>query len=171
MTGRTKATRTLGRSTMLLAASSILALGVAACGSSTSSSSSTTTSTGSATTTSTSSAASNSAVTAAQQKVQVAEKPPTSIAQTTPLTRKPPHETIVWTLCENTACVDIGKGMQEAAQALGWTYKTVPYQSANPATLVTALHTALQYHPFAVGLSGVPEPAWSSVSAATRRRE
>jgi ribose transport system substrate-binding protein len=90
-------------------------------------------------------------------------KEPPSVGQTVPLTRRPPHETIVWAQCDNSGCVDIGKGVQAAAQALGWTYKVVNYQSANPQTLLSALKTALQYHPVAVAVSSVAEPTWSSV--------
>jgi hypothetical protein len=40
--------------------------------------------------------------------------------------------------------------------------KVLNFQAANPATLVSALQTGLQYHPVAAFFSGVPQEAWQS---------
>jgi ribose transport system substrate-binding protein len=53
--------------------------------------------------------------------------------------------------------------LNAAATAAGWSYKSVAYSSTNSATLVAGMQQALQYHPAAVALFGVPYSAWSSV--------
>lgn len=109
-------------------------------------------------------ASSSSAVAASQKVVTKYEQKPTALNITTPLdTRPPTGKTFVWLTCEITACTTIGKGVEAAAQAAGWTYKTVSYKQADTSTLVSALQTALSLHPTVVGLSGLPEAVWQSV--------
>jgi ribose transport system substrate-binding protein len=89
---------------------------------------------------------------------------PTAIPVTTPLPSAPPKgKTVIFMQCEEVECTFEGTGMAAAAKAIGWNYKALNYQAANPATLVTALKAALQYHPVAVFFSGVPQADWETV--------
>ena len=65
--------------------------------------------------------------------------------------------------CDVNQCKDEGDGLKAATQAAGWSYKSLTYQGANPATLIAALNQALLDKPAAVGLSGLPSAVWSSV--------
>ena len=64
--------------------------------------------------------------------------------------------------CEEVQCGYEGTGLKAAAAAVGWTVKTLNFQAANPATLVSALQAGLQYHPVAAFFTGVPQEAWQS---------
>jgi ribose transport system substrate-binding protein len=89
--------------------------------------------------------------------------PPVLIGDTQRLKTKPPSgKTIVWLQCEFASCTTAGQGVSSAAAAVGWSTKIIPYQASNPATLIAAMKTALQYQPTAVVLSGVPQSAWGS---------
>ena len=106
-------------------------------------------------------------VTAADQAVTAASTFPATIPVTTPLPSAPPKgKTVLFMQCEEVECTFEGTGMKAAAAALGWNYKVLNYQAANPATLVTALMTGLQYHPVAAFFSGVPQEAWQGVQKA-----
>lgn len=108
-------------------------------------------------------------VAAAQAAVQAATQKPTQIPVTDPLTSKPePGKTLVYLQCEVAQCVLQGRGIQAAANALGFKYKVVNFQAANPATLITALKTSLNYKPLAVYFSGVPYDAWKNMIPAYR---
>jgi ribose transport system substrate-binding protein len=97
------------------------------------------------------------------------ERPPTALGVTTPLAKAPPPgKTFVWLNCELSACTQILAGVRPAVAAAGWKLKVVQYQQANPATVITALKLALNYHPSAVALSGLPEAVWSSEIPAYR---
>lgn len=97
------------------------------------------------------------------------ERPPTALGVTTPLEKAPPPgKTFVWLNCELSACTQILAGVRPAVAAAGWKLKVVQYQQANPATVITALKLALNYHPSAVALSGLPEAVWSSEIPAYR---
>ncbi len=142
---------------------------LSACSSSKTSTSSATTASSSATAAPTSSATATSGggvaseVAAAKAIVAAAETPPTHINQTAPLTSAPPKgKTFVFLQCEVAACTDEATGMKAATAAVGWNFKTIPFQSANPATLVSAMQQALQYDPVAVAFSGLPEVTWQS---------
>ena len=125
------------------------ALGLAACSSAASSSSS--------------SGASPGATTAAKTTVRAWSAMPTSIPDKTPLPAAPPKgKTVVYLQCEEVTCGYEGDGLKAAAAAIGWTVKVLNFQAANPATLVSALKTGLQYHPVAAFFSGVPQDAWQS---------
>ena len=106
-------------------------------------------------------------VRAAQAKVAQYEQAPTTIGVTTPLKEKPkPGGTFVWLNCDIDQCKYEAKGIQEATQAIGWHFKEIPFQTANPATLVAALQQALTYKPTAVALSGLPPAVWESAAKA-----
>lgn len=88
---------------------------------------------------------------------------PTSIPETQALPSAPPKgKTVLFLQCEVAQCSYEGVGMKAAAAAIGWTVKVLNFQAANPATLVAALQTGLQYHPVAAFFSGVPQEAWQS---------
>jgi ABC-type sugar transport system substrate-binding protein len=88
---------------------------------------------------------------------------PASIPVTQSLPSAPPKgKTVLFMQCEEVECSYEGVGMKAAAATIGWNVKVLNYQAANPATLVTALQTGLQYHPVAAFFSGVPQEAWQS---------
>jgi ribose transport system substrate-binding protein len=109
------------------------------------------------------SASAAGATSSAVAAVQAASTMPASIPVTQPLPSAPPKgKTVLFMQCEEVECSYEGVGMKAAAAAIGWTVKVLNYQAANPATLVTALQTGLQYHPVAAFFSGVPQEAWQS---------
>jgi ribose transport system substrate-binding protein len=152
-----------------LAAAALLAL--AACSSAASSSApapaaaGTTSASASAAGTASASAAgtTSSDVAAAATAVKSASTLPASIPETQSLPSAPPKgKTVLFLQCEEVQCSYEGDGLKAAAAAIGWTVKVLNFQAANPATLVSALQTGLQYHPVAAFFSGVPQEAWQS---------
>jgi hypothetical protein len=142
-------------------------LAIAACSSSASSSApaSSAPSTAVAAGTASASAAgtSSSAVAAAEAAVKTASTMPTTIPETQSLPSAPPKgKTVLFLQCEEVQCGYEGDGLKAAAVAIGWNLKVLNFQAANPATLVSALQTGLQYHPVAAFFSGVPQEAWQS---------
>jgi ribose transport system substrate-binding protein len=134
-------------------------LALAACSSAASSNSSSSASSAP----SASAAAASPAVTAAEAAIKTATAMPTSIPETQALPSAPPKgKTVLFLQCEQVQCSYEGTGLKAAAAAIGWTVKVLNFQAANPATLVTALQTGLQYHPVAAFFSGVPQEAWQS---------
>ena len=116
-----------------------------------------------AATTSPGTSAQSAAVAAAKAAVAAAETMPAAIPVTQALSSPPPKgKTVLFMQCEEVECSYEGTGMKAAAAAIGWNVKILNYQAANPATLVTALQTGLQYHPVAAFFSGVPQEAWAS---------
>lgn len=139
------------------------ALALAGCGSGGSSSSSSTT----AETASSTSAESSSAggdLSSLEEAVATAEAEPTEIGVKAPLSSKPEAgKTVVWLNCDVTQCQTIGAGMKEAADAVGWNFKSINWKEADSATLISAMKEALQMHPVAVAFSGPPEALWSQM--------
>ena len=106
---------------------------------------------------------SSSAVAAAVAAVKSASTMPTAIPETQSLPSAPPKgKTVLFLQCEEVQCSYEGDGLKAAAAAIGWNVKVLNFQAANPATLVSALQTGLQYHPVAAFFSGVPQEAWQS---------
>jgi len=107
----------------------------------------------------------SSGMAAAEALLTQVEKVPTEVGPgTAALVKAPPTgKTVVYMQCEVPQCTSIGAGVEAAAKAVGWSYKSIPFQTANPATLVTGLQSALQYHPVGVILTGSPEAVWQSV--------
>lgn len=156
--------RGMRRRRALLPAIAVTALAAAAatgCGSSGSSSPASTTGTKS----STSSASSDTSKAIATARAELA---PYRAGQTElPLTvalKAPPErgKTIVVTNCGAPACTQNNTAIQAAAKRVGWNVKILPFDYANPATLVKALTTALQYHPAAVVPVALPVQTWAS---------
>ncbi len=150
------------RSTLAGAGLAAALLALAACSSAASSGSSAaapaTTGTASA-----SAAGTSSSAVAAAAAVKAASTIPTAIPETQPLPSAPPKgKTVLFLQCEEVQCGYEGTGLKAAAAAIGWNVKTLNFQAANPATLVSALQAGLQYHPVAAFFSGVPQEAWQS---------
>ena len=105
----------------------------------------------------------SAAVAAAEAYTQAATTFSTAIPVTDALPSKPPTgKTVVFLQCEQQECGAEGQGLDAAAAAVGWTVKTLNFKAADPATLVAALKTALQYKPVGVFFSGAPQVTWQS---------
>lgn len=155
--------RPVRRTAAVAASILILMLAAAACGSSKGSSGASSNSSANSKTTTSGSSAVTAGLTSAQAATASAEKTPTSILQTVPLKSAPPKgKTVVFIEDEVSQSVVIGQGEEAAAKAAGWKFILLNYQSTNPATLITAMKQALQYHPVAVSFAGEPEAAWAS---------
>ena len=146
---------------LVAAALTACAIGMAACSSSPSTSSAASTTPAAVSSTS---SGQDSQLSAIKQEVAQAEQAPTKIPLTTPLKAKPPTgKTFVWMNCDQSSCAGIGAGVKAAALAAGWNFKEFAVEQAEPSTLVAAMKQALQLHPAAVGLTGLPEAVWGSV--------
>ena len=145
------------RHLLTVSGAALVAATLAACGSSSGSSAP-------SSSTQTAGTGTHAALQAVVDKAMVA---PTSIPLTTPLKSAPPKGmTIVYLQCEVSQCKEGGEGVQQATSTLGWTLKTIPFKSTDPATLASAFQQALQLKPFAVVIAGVPEVLWKNQEAA-----
>lgn len=99
---------------------------------------------------------SSAAVAAAKADIDTLMKKPTSIPSLPPLPSTPPTgKTIVYLNQPNVPIVVTeGQGLKEAAEAVGWNFVSIDYDSSNPSSLQQALTSALTKHPAAVGLVG-----------------
>jgi ribose transport system substrate-binding protein len=148
--GRRRWIRIVSASTAVLAVSAA----VAACSSSSSNSTSSTSST---------SPSSSAAVAQARAFLAKYSTAPTTLGNITPLPKAAPKgKTIVFLQCEEQQCAEVGKGFTAATAAVGWSLKTIGFNSAQPSSLISALQTALQYHPVAVEFQGSPYSEWQS---------
>lgn len=94
-------------------------------------------------------------VAAAKKVAEQYMKPLTEITQKKALTKPAPTgKKIVFASSGLPATQLIEGGSREAAEALGWTFESVTYENANPATLQSALRTALSKRPDAVIIAG-----------------
>lgn len=101
--------------------------------------------------------------------------PTTMPSSYTPLPSAPPTKdangkpyTVAFLQCEQNQCGHQGDGEEAAAKALGWKFQRFNWQQANPATLVSALKSALQLnqsgdHLVGAFLSGATEQMYQSV--------
>lgn len=77
--------------------------------------------------------------------------PPTKINQTIPLKSKPPSGRLLIFMNPGNAPAQLmAAGMRDAASALGWSFESVTYNPASPATLQAGMMTALQKQPVGV---------------------
>ncbi len=106
----------------------------------------------------------NQEVTAAQAIVDQFTQAPTTIVQNTPLSGPFPGvgATHVFLQCELPQCKNIGDGVRAADKAVGWISKTIPYNTADPATLSSAMMQALDFNPAVVTPTGFPQAVWGS---------
>ena len=92
---------------------------------------------------------------------------PTSITQTTPLPSKAPSgKSIIFVSNGLAATERIATGVHEAADAIGWSYSEIHFDAANPATLESALLTALAKKPSAVTEAGSPQSTFGTSTIA-----
>ena len=83
---------------------------------------------------------------------------PTAITQTEPLPAAPTPGGLVVQLTDgNPDSIRINEGTKAAAEAVGWTYASVPKDPADPASTHTALMNALAMKPTVVSQSGQPQ--------------
>jgi ribose transport system substrate-binding protein len=160
--------KTFVRKAAMFAAAVPLAF-LAACGSSSGGGTTTTTAGsggGSASKTS-GSGGGSTGLSAAQAATTAAEQPAKTLGITTPLkSATAKGKTFIFLSCEIPQCATISQGVKAATAAIGWNFRQINYQQANPATLITAMKQALAFHPAAVGFSGLPEVVWQSEVAA-----
>jgi ribose transport system substrate-binding protein len=91
----------------------------------------------------------------------------TKISQTIPLKSRPKAgQTFVYIQCTLPQCVTQGQGAKAAAEAIGWNYKSLSFDSANPAQFVSDMQRALEYHPVAVSFAGPDTAEFQSEIAA-----
>jgi ribose transport system substrate-binding protein len=65
--------------------------------------------------------------------------------------------------CELPQCELEGQGLQQAAEALGWTFKAISFKTTDVPSLVSGMTQALQYKPVAVAVPGQDQSQWQSV--------
>ncbi|SFK07398.1 ABC-type sugar transport system, substrate-binding protein, contains N-terminal xre family HTH domain [Amycolatopsis sacchari] len=110
---------------------------------------------------------SSAAIEGAQATVREAEKVPTTISATTPLTKRPPTgKSIVFLQDGTQPSVEIYGGIQEAAEALGWTARSIKFDPADLSTLNAGLLQALTTGADYVVDSGFPESQLSTSTVA-----
>lgn len=111
------------------------------------------------------SGADNSAgVAAAKEATEKNLQEPTTIGVTQPLESKPEAgKTIVYMKCNQAQCIQQGDALKEAATTIGWKYEDIPFNSEEPATLVSAMKQALTKNPVAVSLPVIGRELWESV--------
>ncbi|WP_231373729.1 substrate-binding domain-containing protein [Nocardia sp. 348MFTsu5.1] len=69
----------------------------------------------------------------------------------------------MWLECDLPVCKFQREGAEQAAAAVGWTFKVLGYSLADPATQVSALLQALQFSPAAVGTTSLQESQFGAV--------
>jgi ABC-type sugar transport system substrate-binding protein len=80
--------------------------------------------------------------------------PPTENPVTIPLSKKPPSgKKVIWLQCELPACELFNPGLEEATEALGWSYETIVFPAAEPGK---ALSEAVAQKPDFIAMSGIP---------------
>ena len=118
---------------------------------------------GASTAASASSSSTSAQVAKAKQAVKGYENVPTKILGT-PLPKRPATgQTVVFLECDNPACALQGQGIKAAVAALGWNFKEIPFHLADPATLISAMDSALQLQPKPAFVAevGVPEAVFA----------
>ncbi len=111
-----------------------------------------------------SSGAADPAVAAAQKSVDQAINPPATIGVTEPLKTAPSRGgSIIYFLCDVVTCKPPGEGIQAATKAIGWSYRALTWQYANPQTLIAAMTQAINYKPTAVVVPSAPIAVWQSM--------
>jgi ribose transport system substrate-binding protein len=91
----------------------------------------------------------------AKAAAEAAQNTPTKILQTSALPSKPATgKSIVFISNGLPSTNQINAGVHEAADAVGWSYSTLSYSAADPATLQAALMNALAKHPTFVTEAG-----------------
>lgn len=103
---------------------------------------------------------------AAEAVVKDATAFATDITITEPLAKKPEAgKTLAFISCDIPSCVNWGKSLKAATAAVGWKLQSIPMKVADPASMTSALKTALRYDPVAVVLPGFDQSIWASVKS------
>lgn len=90
---------------------------------------------------------------------------PAKINQTVPLSKPAPTgKTLIFLNNTQPTLVPTDKAMREATAAIGWSYESLGWDTANIATLNSAAMTALSKHASVVAVAGASQP---ELSAAT----
>jgi ribose transport system substrate-binding protein len=109
-------------------------------------------------------------VSAAKKAVVGFMKAPTKINQTVALPKAPPKGKTVVCLADDDVPSDYTictLGVEPAAKAIGWTYSSIYFDPANPASLDSALTSALTKNPAAViNVGGQPTSEYSATTLA-----
>jgi ribose transport system substrate-binding protein len=156
--------RSLSKRAAVFSAAMAVLVALAACSSSSSSTSSGASTSSNAAATG---SASSSGVAQANAAATKALAMPTSITQTTPLASKAPSgKSIIFVSNGLAATERIATGVHEAADAIGWSYSEIHFDAANPATLESALLTALAKKPSAVAEAGSPQSTFGTSTIA-----
>lgn len=93
--------------------------------------------------------------------VERASRPVSEILVKEPLGQEPPADGLIVYLQPDLATAEgPGIGIKRATQALGWDYKSIQVDIAEPSTLVAGMKDALQYDPTAVVLVTTPIQVW-----------
>jgi ribose transport system substrate-binding protein len=94
-------------------------------------------------------------------------EPPTEVTQDVPLPGDLPEgKKVIFANSGIPATQLIMGGIQEAAEAIGWDFSQVNYDSSNPATIQSALRTALSQQPDVVIISGTPPTTYGESTIA-----
>lgn len=103
---------------------------------------------------------------AAAKVVEQAKEEPTGLTITTPLDEAPdqPGETLLFPQCDSPQCEQQRDEIEKAAATVGWDVRVIPFKSADPSTLLSALTDGLaQYDPVAAVVPGQPQAVWAGV--------
>jgi len=105
-------------------------------------------------------------ISAAHKAVVQDMKTPTAINQTVPLPKAPPKGKSVVCLADDDVPSDYTictLGIEPAAKAIGWNYSSIYFDPSNPASLDSALTSALAKNPAAViNVGGQPTSTYSA---------
>jgi ABC-type sugar transport system substrate-binding protein len=98
-------------------------------------------------------------------------KPPTSLVVNTPLSKTPPKGKKVVLLSNGIEIVqETGKGIEAAAHALGWSYRTSTVDANNPATINSAMLAAIGQGADVVMLTATDVSIYANALAEARKR-
>lgn len=100
-------------------------------------------------------------ISAAQAAVTAALEAPSAITQTIALPKAPTPGVVVDVNNGLPGSVRIGAGVKAAAEAAGWTFHSISYDAASPASLQAALMNALTKNPTVVTEAGIPQSEFS----------
>lgn len=143
----------------------VVAVGLAACGGDSSSSSGTEAETKTGTEASSGTTAANKE--GGSTVPPPPEAPPTEVPITTPLKAKPPSgKKVVFLQCELPACQRYVKGLEDAAQSLGWSLEKLVFKSEDPAS---GMEQALAQKPDFIAITGVPTSVMKPQMAAAAK--
>jgi len=152
--------------TMLTIGAVLAATGVAACGSTGTTTTQTSATAQGGTATNTAATTRSGSATA---ELAPSLKPPTALVVNKPLSRRPPVEKAVFLSNGIEIAQQIGQGMQAASQALGWRYSTLTVDQNNPATVASNMLSAINSGANVVFVSATPVAVFARVLPIARQ--